>query len=80
MVLLQVTWLGSPYVSGRVFFTGTKMDSNRLNCKVFNWSIRRGSYIIKKWSCHIMEISKLNNMDQFCNVDDYIFEKIQFVS
>ena len=53
----------------------TKMDKDRINYKVFIWSIRKSSYKIKNWSYKVIEMLKLYNMDRFCNVDDYILDK-----
>ena len=53
----------------------SKMDRNRINYKVFKWSVRKSSYRIKNWSYQVLEMLKLNNMDRFCNVDEYILDK-----
>ncbi len=53
----------------------TKMENNRLNSKVFKWSIRKGSYKIKNWSYLVMEMLKCYNMERFCNINQYILDK-----
>jgi hypothetical protein len=50
----------------------TKMENNRINYKVFKWSIRKGSYKIKNWSYQVMEMLKCYNMERFCNINQYI--------
>jgi hypothetical protein len=53
----------------------TKIENNRINYKVFKWSIRKGSYKIKNWSYQVMEMLKCYNMERFCNINQYILDK-----
>ena len=53
----------------------TKMENNRINYKVFKWSIRKDSYKIKNWSYQVMEMLKCYNMERFCNINQYILDK-----
>lgn len=53
----------------------SKMDVDRINYKVFKWSIRKGSYRIKNWSYQVMEMLKFYNMEQFCNMEVNVLDK-----
>ena len=54
----------------------TKMDHNRINYKVFKWSIRRGNNRIKNWSYRVMEMLKLLNFEQYCNINNILDKNI----
>ena len=48
----------------------TKMDNNRINYKVFKWSVMKGSCKLKNWCYKVMEMLKSFDFERYCKINE----------
>ena len=53
----------------------TKMDTSRINFKVFKWSLNKANSRIKNWNLRVMEMFRLYNFNEYCNTDTHILNR-----
>lgn len=46
------------------------MDNNRINYKVFKWSVMKGSCKLKKWCYKVMEMLKSFDFERYCKINE----------
>ena len=51
------------------------MEHDRINFKVFKWSIKKANGRIKNWSYSICEMLKAQNLEAYCNFENNIITK-----
>jgi hypothetical protein len=51
------------------------MEHDRINFKVFKWSIKKANGRIKNWNYRICEMLKAQNLETCCNFENNIITK-----